>query len=329
MKNLDINFLKEGLLNSKKMVLSKAITLIESQKKEDRELANQLINEILPFTGKSVRIGITGSPGVGKSTFINVFCKYLLKHFSKIAILTVDPSSQLSGGSILGDKTRMEDLVGLDTVFIRPSPAGKSLGGVANATYESILLCEAAGYDLIIIETVGVGQSEILVSEMTDLLLYLTIAGSGDSLQGIKRGIMEMVDLVIINKIDLFDELSISKLKEEFNNSFHFFWEKKSKIPVCILTCSSTENIGFLDIIEVLRISIRKITENGFLGENRKAQKVNWLKRSFEKKVLDVVYSNETINQSVLELEKQIFENKITPIQAADFIFDKLKKMLI
>lgn len=200
-----------GIKASDKRILGKAITLIESKKSEHRDLADQLLKRIIPFTGKSVRIGITGVPGAGKSTFIESFGKMAIEKGKKVAVLAVDPSSSINKGSILGDKTRMEELAKDPNAFIRPSPSSGFLGGIANTTYESLLICEAAGYDYILIETVGVGQSETLVNDITDVFLFLKIIGGGDELQGIKRGIMEMADLIFINKVNS-ENLSKAKL---------------------------------------------------------------------------------------------------------------------
>ncbi len=198
----DLTQLKENLLKGQLAALSKAITLTESRKAEHRNYSNQLLQELVSHTGKSLRVGITGIPGVGKSTFIEALGLHLISLGKKVAVLAIDPSSHISQGSILGDKTRMEDLSKSPSAFIRPSPSAGTLGGVSSATFETVLLCEAAGYDVILIETVGVGQSEITVSEICDCFLYLTIASTGDELQGIKRGIMEMADVVFINKVD-------------------------------------------------------------------------------------------------------------------------------
>jgi LAO/AO transport system kinase len=249
---LTVNELAEGILAKKRVVLGQAITLIESQKKEDQENAKLLIEKILPFTGKSIRIGITGAPGVGKSTFIETFGKYVTDNGKKIAVLAIDPSSSKSKGSILGDKTRMEELVKDENAYIRPSASGETLGGVARKTRETIILCEAAGFDTIIIETVGVGQSETAVHSMVDFFLLLKISGAGDELQGIKRGIMEMADAIVINKADG-DNINKAKLaKTEFNRALHLFPAKKSGWIPSATTCSSYTKEGIPEVWETL-----------------------------------------------------------------------------
>ena len=210
-KRLSLQDYISGIKSSDKRILGKAITLIESKKTEHRVIADQLLKEILPFTGKSVRIGITGVPGAGKSTFIESFGKFAIAQGKKVAVLAIDPSSSINKGSILGDKTRMEELAKDPNAFIRPSPSSGFLGGIANTTFESLLICEAAGFDYILIETVGVGQSETLVNDITDVFLFLKVIGTGDELQGIKRGIMEMADLIFINKVNS-ENLSKAKM---------------------------------------------------------------------------------------------------------------------
>ena len=213
----------DGVLSGDRVILSRAITVVESNLESDKVLAKTIIQEILPHSGNSIRIGITGVPGVGKSTFIEAFGKYLIKLGHKVAILSIDPSSQRSKGSILGDKTRMEQLSGMEEAYIRPSASGETLGGVANKTGESMLLCEAAGYDVILIETVGVGQSETAVHGMTDFFLLLMLAGAGDELQGIKKGIMEMADMVVINKADADNVQKSERARVQYQNALHLF----------------------------------------------------------------------------------------------------------
>ncbi|RLD85365.1 MAG: methylmalonyl Co-A mutase-associated GTPase MeaB, partial [Bacteroidetes bacterium] len=218
----------DGILNGNRVILSRAITIIESNLESDKKLAKEIIQAVLPRSGNSIRIGITGVPGVGKSTFIEVFGKHLIVQGHKVAILSIDPSSQRSKGSILGDKTRMEELANLENAYIRPSASGDTLGGVANKTGETVLLCEAAGYDVVLIETVGVGQSETAVHGMTDFFLLLMLSGAGDELQGIKKGIMEMADMVVINKADG-DNIRRSEMaKLQYQNALHIFPRSES-----------------------------------------------------------------------------------------------------
>lgn len=227
MKNFTTQELIAGIKSGDKRLLGKAISLVESKKPEHRLQAEELLKEIIPFSGKSIRIGITGVPGVGKSTFIENFGKLAIEKGKKVAVLAIDPSSSVNKGSILGDKTRMEELSREENAFIRPSPTSGFLGGIANATFETMLICEAAGYDLILIETVGVGQSEVLVADISDVFLFLKIVGGGDELQGIKRGVMEMVDVVFINKVDENNLKKAKNTKVELLRALHFYLQKK------------------------------------------------------------------------------------------------------
>lgn len=230
-QRLPVETYTKGVLAGDRATLSRAITVMESSLPDDRALAGQILQNILPHTGKSIRIGITGVPGVGKSTFIEAFGVYLTSLGKRVAVLAVDPSSKQSGGSILGDKTRMEKLARDPNAYIRPSPTNLSLGGVARHTREAILLCEAAGYDMILVETVGVGQSETLVKGMTDFFLLLMLAGAGDELQGIKKGIMEMVDAVAVNKADSGNELAVAKAVSEYRQALHLFRSRPRRCP--------------------------------------------------------------------------------------------------
>jgi LAO/AO transport system kinase len=316
---------KNGILAGEKSVLSRAITLVESKSVVDRKQANELVNSILSFTGKSFRLGITGAPGVGKSTFIDGFGDFLLKKGKKVAVLAIDPSSKISGGSILGDKTRMEKLVGQPNVFIRPSPAGLELGGVAQSTWESILLCESAGYDFVVVETVGVGQSETAVKEMTDMLLFLTIAGAGDDLQGIKRGIMEMIDLVVINKSDQIEKEILGKVKSNFAHALHLFPPRAAKPDVDILSCSALNSTGFDEIWQFILDYQAKLSANGFFEENRKAQKISWMNRSLIHLVENHIKNNDNLKANVQKFETMVSDNQLSPLDAAFQIFQLLK----
>ncbi|RUA06890.1 MAG: methylmalonyl Co-A mutase-associated GTPase MeaB, partial [Flavobacteriia bacterium] len=240
----------KGILNGNRVILSRAITVIESNLNSDKKLAREIIHAVLPKTGNSIRIGITGVPGVGKSTFIEVFGKHLISKGHKVAILSIDPSSQRSKGSILGDKTRMETLANSEDAYIRPSASGDTLGGVANKTGESMLLCEASGYDVILIETVGVGQSETAVHGLTDFFLLLMLSGAGDELQGIKKGIMEMADMIVINKADGDNIRKSEQAKIQYQNALHIFPQSESGWTPVVSTASSTENKGISFIWE-------------------------------------------------------------------------------
>lgn len=261
-----------GIRSSDKRILGKAITLMESKKPEHREIADQLLKEILPFTGKSIRIGITGVPGAGKSTFIESFGKLAIEQGKKVAVLAIDPSSSINKGSIMGDKTRMEELAKDPNAFIRPSPSSGFLGGIANTTFESLLICEAAGFDYILIETVGVGQSETLVNDITDVFLFLKVIGTGDELQGIKRGIMEMADLIFINKVNA-ENLSKAKMtKTELTRALQFITPKEKNWKIPVILGSALEKTGLDNVFDKISDYISLKIKNGTFLETRQNQ---------------------------------------------------------
>ena len=314
-KNLSIDTLKEGILSGNRFILSKAITLTESQRPSDKEKALKLLNELMPYTSKSLRIGITGVPGVGKSTFIESFGNILSKDH-KIAILAVDPSSNKTGGSIMGDKTRMSFLSNNQNAFIRPSPTGNSLGGVAQKTRESMLLCEAAGYDVIIIETVGVGQSEVAVKDMVDCFLLLSLAGAGDELQGIKKGIMEMADIIAITKADGENVIPAKRAKKELENALKLFkWEKENWQPQ-VLTCSALENENITSVWEEVEKFKVAINHTNWFDFNRTQQQLKWMHDSLKEELLSSFYSNQQIKNQTPEIEQQIISGSISPFFA-------------
>ena len=294
--------LVQGILAGNLTALSRAITLIESKAEKHQEKAKKIIEACLPHSNKSVRIGITGVPGVGKSTFIEQFGKLFAKN-KKVAVLAVDPSSSISKGSILGDKTRMEELVNEPNAYIRPSASGDSLGGVARKTRETIILCEAAGYEYIIIETVGVGQSETAVHSMTDFFLLLKLAGAGDELQGIKRGIIEMADTIVINKADG-ENIKAAKLaKVEFNRALHLYPPKESNWSPKTLVCSAIKNEGISEILDVINQYVSLTKENGYFQTQRKEQNKFWLLQTIEENLKSDFYKHPEVK---LELEKQL-----------------------
>lgn len=297
--------------------LSKAITLVESTNAKHQQKANEILERCLPYANNSVRIGITGVPGVGKSTFIEAFGKHLTSKGKKVAVLAVDPSSSVNKGSILGDKTRMEQLVADKNAFIRPSPSGTSLGGVAQKTRESIILCEAAGFDTIIIETVGVGQSETVVHSMVDFFLLLKLAGAGDELQGIKRGIIEMADAIVINKADGENKQNAKIAKVEFNRALHLYPLKESNWQPKVLTASALQNIGIEEIETMIANYISLTKDNNYFDKKRNEQNKFWLLSTINQQLKDNFYQNPTIKKA---LEKEILnlENgKTTPFNAA------------
>ncbi|MCX7549138.1 methylmalonyl Co-A mutase-associated GTPase MeaB [Xanthomarina sp. F1114] len=309
-----------GILKGDIIALSRAITLIESKNPQHFEKANTIITGCLPHANQSVRIGITGVPGVGKSTFIEAFGTHLTSQGKKVAVLAVDPSSSLTKGSILGDKTRMEALVKEENAFIRPSASGDSLGGVARKTRETIILCEAAGFDIIIIETVGVGQSETAVHSMVDFFLLLKLAGAGDELQGIKRGIIEMADIIAINKADG-DNLKPAKIaKLEFNRALHLYPKKSSEWQPKVLLCSALKNEGIEAIWEKIQAYVTMTSENTYFYKKRSEQNKFWLIQTIEDHLKSNFFNNSEIK---IELEKQLVlieENKTSPFAAADYL---------
>ncbi|MBB6324629.1 LAO/AO transport system kinase [Algoriphagus iocasae] len=316
-RRLDLQEYKEGVLSGNRMILSQAITLVESNLESDLALASLLVQEILPYTGNSLRIGITGSPGVGKSTFIEAFGSMILEKGKKLAVLAVDPSSQKSKGSILGDKTRMEKLSANKKAFIRPSPAGQTLGGVAAKSREAMLLCEAAGFDVILVETVGVGQSETSVKNMVDFFLLLVLAGAGDELQGIKKGIMEMADGILIHKADGDNLAEAKKAKANYQNALHLFPASESGWTVPVLTASSMSKIGLEEVWKMIS-SYEAITlESGFKEKNRADQRLKWLDENLQY-LLGNRFSEHPKIKSKLQAERIKIQNgEVSPLALA------------
>lgn len=312
--------LVKGILAKNRTALSRAITLIESTNPKHLKKANDIIQKCLPYANASVRIGITGVPGVGKSTFIETFGTYLTSNGKQVAVLAVDPSSSLSRGSILGDKTRMEDLVKDDNAFIRPSPSGTSLGGVARKSRETIILCEAAGFDTILIETVGVGQSETAVHSMVDFFLLLKLAGAGDELQGIKRGIMEMADAIVINKADG-DNLKNAKIaKVEFNRALHLYPPKESGWQPKVLLASALKNEGIPEVWNLIEDYLNLVKGNYFFDHERNEQNKFWLLQTIEDRLKSDFYNNPSI-KSELKIQLERIENgKTSPFAAAEIL---------
>lgn len=308
------------ILNGNITALSKAITLVESANPAHLEKANNIIKLCLPHANQSVRIGITGVPGVGKSTFIEAFGLHLTALGKKIAVLAVDPSSSLSKGSILGDKTRMEDLVKTENAFIRPSPSGTSLGGVARKTRETIILCEAAGFDTIIIETVGVGQSETAVHSMVDFFLLLKIAGAGDELQGIKRGIIEMADAIAINKADG-DNLKAAKLaKVEFNRALHLYPQKASEWQPKVTLCSALKREGISEIWALISEYLEHTKANAYFKRHRTEQNKFWLLQTIEDRLKSNFFNQPKIKEELKIQLQRIEDGKTTPFVAAEYL---------
>jgi LAO/AO transport system kinase len=316
-KRLSIQEYTNGIITGNRMILSRAITLIESNLEEDKGLAQSVLESILPYTGKSIRIGITGVPGVGKSTFIETFGKYLTSLNKKIAVLAIDPSSQLTRGSILGDKTRMEELAHEPLAYIRPSPTGASLGGVTHKTRETMLLCEAAGFEVVIIETVGVGQSETYVHGMVDFFLLLMLAGAGDELQGIKKGIMEMADLIAITKADSGNEHQANLAKNEYESALHTFPPNGTGWFPQVLICSATEKVGISEIWEMVEKHREMLSKNGKFVENRQKQNLVWMHDFIRQSLEQNFYTNHNVSSIINDIQESVSQNKKMPIQAA------------
>ena len=323
-QEIDIETLIASILNKDISALSRAITIIESKNPNHSEKANNIINACLPHANNSIRIGITGVPGVGKSTFIETFGKNLTALGKRVAVLAIDPSSTITKGSILGDKTRMEALVKDKNAFIRPSASGDSLGGVARKTRETIILCEAAGFDVILIETVGVGQSETTVHSMVDFFLLLKLAGAGDELQGIKRGIIEMADAIVINKADG-GTLKPAKLAQiEFSRALHLYPEKSTHWQPKVSICSALKNEGIKEIWQMILEYVSLTKRNNYFNEKRFQQNEFWLIQTIEIQLKTDFFKHPKIKSELENQLKLIKTNKTTPFAAANYLL-KLK----
>ena len=316
----------DGILSNTISALSRAITLVESTNANHLAKANEVVNACLPHANKSIRIGITGVPGVGKSTFIEAFGKHLTGLGKKVAVLAVDPSSTISHGSILGDKTRMEELVKDTNAFIRPSASGETLGGVARKTRETIILCEAAGFDTIIIETVGVGQSETAVHSMVDFFLLLKISGAGDELQGIKRGIMEMADAIVINKADGDNIKKAQFAKMEFNRALHLFPAKKSGWTPTTSTCSAITHEGIPEVWDTIEKFVGLTKGNTSFFEKRKEQNQYWMLETINEQLKLDFYNHPEIQKNLISIKKTVTTDEISPFAAAQLLLEKYFK---
>ena len=320
-KNLNISDIVSGISKADSTILSQAITMLESKRKEDKAIVYSALSKLPPSDHKSFRIGITGSPGVGKSTFIETFGKYLSAMGISVAVLTIDPSSKINGGSILGDKTRMEELSKESNVFIRPSPSKGELGGVAEQSYESILLCEKAGFDVIIIETVGVGQSETHVKHVVDFFLLLILAGAGDELQGIKRGIMELADGIAITKSDGDNEKNAKIAKNSYQNAIHLLPPKDNNWITEVKTCSSIENQGITEIWKLLEKFQKHCSGNNWINNNRTEQDVFWFHQKLNQFLMEDFLSKENVTEKVKKMEASLIKGELDPFTAASKIF--------
>lgn len=325
-KSLSIDEYVNGVLTFDRNILARTITLIESNNPSHHDHAQEVLKKLLPYSGKSLRIGITGVPGAGKSTLIETLGMYLISQGHKVAVLTVDPSSTVTRGSILGDKTRMEKLSKEENCFIRPSPSGGELGGVARKTRETISVVEAAGFDIVIIETVGVGQSEVTVRSMVDFFLLILIAGAGDELQGIKRGVMELCDAIFINKADGDNEKRAAIAQQDYNNALHYLqpstkgWQPKAYIG------SALTGKGIDDLWKVILEFENKTKATGVFEERRKNQIVDWVFKMIENKLIDDFYNDENIKNELPRIKNEILKEEITPTLAAEKLLNIYKR---
>lgn len=317
-----ISYYIDGILAQNKVIFSQTITLIESQLSTDQALAQKILEKLLPHTGNSIRIAITGVPGVGKSTFIEALGTHITQDFGKkLAVLAIDPSSPITKGSILGDKTRMETLSNNPLAYIRPSPSQENLGGVAKRTRETLLLCEAYGFEVIFVETVGVGQSEVLVSQMTDFFLLLMLAGAGDELQGIKKGIMEMADGIIITKADTQNLTQARLAQTHYRNALHLFAPAENNWVTEVKICSALENKGIAEVWQMIQDFIKHTKENHFFEKKRQSQHIHWFYNALHERIFEEFYQKENIKNMLKELEQAVKNQQITPQQAIEKIF--------
>ncbi|MGB3182785.1 MAG: methylmalonyl Co-A mutase-associated GTPase MeaB [Cyclobacteriaceae bacterium] len=323
---LTIEEYHEGILAGDRITLGRAITLVESTLSEDRRMAEQLLDGLMPNTGKSTRIGITGVPGVGKSTFIEAFGTLLTSRDRKVAVLAIDPSSRKTGGSIMGDKTRMEELSHDPNAFIRPSATGTTLGGVAGHTREAMLLCEAAGFDTIFIETVGVGQSETAVHGMVDFFLLLMLAGAGDELQGIKKGIMEMADGIAITKADGDNLKTAKKARQEYQNALHLFPPNESGWYPKVLTCSALNRKGLPEVWDMIEDHHKALYQNGFFQRKRREQKLQWMQDAIEHQLTEDFYADKQVKEKLEQVTLDVLDGQTSPGKAARDLLERYHK---
>lgn len=328
MKRFKLDYYLDGLKAHDHVILARAITLVESKRKEDQKVADELLDKIVENERRSIRIGITGTPGVGKSSFIEGFGSYLIDQGKKVAVLAVDPSSQKTGGSILGDKTRMEFLSRNPKAYIRPSASGNALGGVNNRTREAVMLCEAAGFDVIIVETVGVGQSETLVNNMVDFFLLMIQPGSGDDLQGIKKGIMEMAHGIVINKADG-DQAKLAKQsKKDLLSALHLFAASETGWSTQVELCSALEKIGFDAVWQMIQAFELEMTSNGSFDQNRSNQNMSWFEERVQLGILLELSEKAGLKTIQNELKLKIQQNKVSVSKATAQMLDAIKQQL-
>jgi len=319
--------LAEQVRTGDRRALAKAITLVESTREDHRQQASILLESLIPYSGKSIRLGISGAPGTGKSTFIEVFGNLLIAQGHSVAVLAVDPSSAVTGGSILGDKTRMETLAFAEKAFVRPSPAGRTLGGVTRRTRESMLVCEAAGFDVILVETVGVGQSETAVADMTDMFLLLLSPSGGDELQGIKRGIVELADLILVNKADGDQAAAAAQTQSDYRSALHFMKSRFDHWQPPVMACSALNNQGIEDVWSKVNEFSLALSEKGQLVHLRAQQAKAWMWSETAESLIADLKANPEINKLVPELEAAVLKGTLPATNAAQRLVECYKKI--
>ncbi len=324
---LSVDAYFDGILKGDVSILSQAITLVESNLPQDEALAQAIIGKCLPYSGKSIRVGITGVPGAGKSTSIESLGMHVLQQGRKLAVLAIDPSSERTKGSILGDKTRMEELSVAANAFIRPSPSAGSLGGVARKTRETVVLCEAAGFDTVFVETVGVGQSETAVHSMVDFFLLIQLAGAGDELQGIKRGIMEMADGIAVNKCDGTNVEKSQLARRQFKNALQLFPMPESGWKPEVVTCSAIEHTGITDVWQMILDFVDFTKSNHYFVKHRTEQAKYWMYESVNDQLKSNFYNNETIQSLLRDFEAKVLNDELSSFVAAKTLLDTYKKL--
>lgn len=317
MADLNVDTYRDGILAGQRRILAKAITLVESRHPDHRKLGHRLVEQLLPYTGKAVRLGITGVPGVGKSTFIESFGIQLVDRGHQVAVLAVDPSSQRSGGSILADKTRMEQLSKSERAFIRPSPSGGTLGGVARMTRETLLLCEAAGFDVVIVETVGVGQSETAVAGMVDFFLILMLSGAGDEYQGIKKGILELADAVAVNKADGDNMARAETARVQLETALHLLQPASADWTPPVVTCSALTGAGLASLWQTVQEHRRRLLKTGELQARRKAQALEWMWSLIREGLTDRFHRHPAVAQALGDIVNQVRQGELLATTAA------------